>query len=112
MIALKADEHGAEATAQLEFWRHPDWMAQFPFAHTLTMTHRLRDGVLEIETRIENLSDDSMPVSVGYHPWFQLSDAPRDEWKLHLDARDHLELRKPKSLREKANRCNFQTRSS
>ena len=96
VIALKADEHGAEVTAQLEFWRHPDWMAQFPFAHTLTMTHRLREGVLEIETRIENLSDDSMPVSVGYHPWFQLSDAPRDEWKLHLDARNHLELSKTK----------------
>jgi aldose 1-epimerase len=94
VTSLKADEHGAEATARLEFWRHPDWMAQFPFAHTLTMTHRLRDGVLEIETRIENLSDDSMPVSVGYHPWFQLSDAPRDEWKLHLMARDHLELSK------------------
>jgi aldose 1-epimerase len=60
------------------------------------MTHRLRDGVLEIETKIDNLSDDRMPVSVGYHPWFQLSDAPRDEWKLHLAARDHLDLSKPK----------------
>jgi aldose 1-epimerase len=94
VIALEADGNGAVATAQLEFWRHPDWMAQFPFAHTLTMTHRLRDGVLEIETKIDNLSEDSMPVSVGYHPWFQLSDVPRDEWKLHLAARDHLELSK------------------
>jgi aldose 1-epimerase len=94
VIALEADENGGVATAQLEFWRHPDWMAQFPFAHTLTMTHRLRDGVLEIETKIHNLSDDSMPVSVGYHPWFQLSGTPRDEWKLHLAARDHLELSK------------------
>lgn len=94
VIALEADENGAVATARLEFWRHPDWMAQFPFAHTLTMIHRLHDGILEIETKIDNLSDDSMPVSVGYHPWFQLSNVPRDEWKLHLAARDHLELSK------------------
>jgi len=77
VTSLKADGRSAEVMAQLEFWRHPDWMAQFPFAHTLTMTHRLRDGVLSIETRVENLSDDPMPVSIGYHPWFQLSDVAR-----------------------------------
>ena len=96
VTSLKADGRSAEVMAQLEFWRHPDWMAQFPFAHTLTMTHRLRDGVLSIETRVENLSDDPMPVSIGYHPWFQLSDAPRDEWKLHLAARERLDLSQTK----------------
>lgn len=96
VLALKADKNGASVTSQLEFWRHPDWMAQFPFAHTITMTDRLRDGVLEIETKIDNLSDDPMPVSVGFHPWFQLSDVPRDEWSLHIAAQDHLELSKTK----------------
>jgi aldose 1-epimerase len=35
-----------------------------------------------------------MPVGIGYHPYFQLHDAPRDQWKVHLAARDHLMLSK------------------
>jgi aldose 1-epimerase len=82
----------AEATSRLEFWRHPGLMAQFPFAHTITMTHRLADGTLEVETTLENLSAEPMPVAIGYHPYFQLEDAPRDEWRVHLAARDHIVL--------------------
>jgi aldose 1-epimerase len=67
-------------------------MAQFPFAHTIELTYRLRDGVLEVETVLRNLSTDPMPVSIGFHPCFQVPDAPRDQWKLHLPARDHVLL--------------------
>jgi aldose 1-epimerase len=35
-----------------------------------------------------------MPVGIGYHPYFQIHDAPRDQWKVHLAARDHLGLSK------------------
>jgi len=69
-------------------------MAQFPFAHTIEMTYRLHKGVLEVATRIQNLSTDPMPVAIGYHPYFQLHDVPRDQWKVHLAARDHLVLSK------------------
>src|SRR5262249_9090258 len=53
-IEAKADSNAAWSTSRLEFWRYPDLMAQFPFPHTLTMTHRLREGVVEVETAIEN----------------------------------------------------------
>jgi aldose 1-epimerase len=33
-----------------------------------------------------------MPVAIGFHPFFQLYDAPRDQWKVHLPARGHLTL--------------------
>ncbi len=33
-----------------------------------------------------------MPVGIGFHPYFQVHDAPRDEWQVHLAARDHLTL--------------------
>jgi aldose 1-epimerase len=72
-------------------------MAQFPFAHIIEITYRLREGVLEVETVLQNLSEEPMPVSFGYHPYFQVLDAPRDKWKLHLAARDHLVLN-PKLL--------------
>ena len=49
-MAAGADDASAWTTSRLEFARHPDLMAQFPFAHTLTMTHRLAGGELEVET--------------------------------------------------------------
>lgn len=92
IVRVHADERGAEVTSRLEFWRYPELMAQFPFAHTMEMTYRLRDAVLEVETRIENLSSDPMPVAIGFHPYFRLYDSPRDTWKVHLAARDHVVL--------------------
>jgi aldose 1-epimerase len=92
VTAVEADNDSASVTSRLEFWKHPDLMEQFPFAHTIEMTYRLHEGVLEVATRIENHSTDPMPVGIGYHPYFQLHDAPRDQWKVHLAARDHLVL--------------------
>ncbi|HXW07155.1 MAG TPA: aldose 1-epimerase [Vicinamibacterales bacterium] len=82
-----ADSSAAWITSRLEFYREPDWMAQFPFAHVVEMTYRLREGALEVATRIENLSAQPMPVSIGYHPYFQLTDSPRDAWVVSLGAR-------------------------
>jgi len=50
VISIKADSRSASVTSRLEFWRRPDWMAQFPFAHNIEMTYRLKDGALEVET--------------------------------------------------------------
>lgn len=92
VVETKADDAGAQVTSKLEFWRHPQWVAQFPFAHTIFMTHRLVDGILEVRTRIENYSTEPMPVSVAFHPYYQLTDAPRDEWRVHLAATSHYTL--------------------
>ena len=45
-----------------------------------------------METALENHSTEPMPVGVGYHPYFQVHDAPRDQWKVHIAARDRLTL--------------------
>lgn len=82
----------ASVTSRLDFYREPDWMAQFPFAHTIDMTYRLKDGALEVETVVDNLSTSAMPIAVGYHPYFQLTDSPRDEWQVALPARDSVVL--------------------
>jgi aldose 1-epimerase len=87
-----ADSTSAHATSRLEFWKHPAFMAQFPFAHTLEMTYRLSHSLLQVETVIHNHSAASMPVSIGYHPYFNLHDSPRDQWTVHLGARKHLIL--------------------
>jgi len=92
LVSLEAGQRRAKSTSRLEFWRVPEWMAQFPFAHTIEMTYSLRDGVLEVITRIENLAVEPMPVAVGYHPYFRLHDAPRDEWRVHLAVRERMAL--------------------
>ena len=92
LVSSGADEHGAHATSRLEFWRHPELMAQFPFAHNIEMTYRVADGEVEVETVLENLGETPMPVAIGYHPYFRVDDAPRDEWRVHVAARERMVL--------------------
>lgn len=86
---VNADETGAWVTSTLDFYRIPEYMQQFPFAHTLTMTYKLSDGALEVRTRIDNLSNEPMPVAIGFHPYFQLTDSVRNEWTLSAPAETH-----------------------
>src|SRR6266436_4811295 len=53
LVEAKADANAAWVTTTLDFYRNPQWMKQFPFAHTITMTYRLQDGALEVRTRID-----------------------------------------------------------
>ena len=64
-------------------------MTQFPFAHTLTMTYRVQDGALEVHTRIDSMSAEPMPVAIGFHPYFQLTDSNREDWHLSVAAKTH-----------------------
>jgi aldose 1-epimerase len=89
VIEVGADAGSAWVTARLEFFRQPAWMRQWPFAHTIEITHRLQDGVLEVRTTITNLSGEPMPVAIGFHPYFQLTDSRRDDWTIAIGARTH-----------------------
>jgi aldose 1-epimerase len=89
---MKADANGAWVTSRLDSWKYPELMEQFPFAHTIEMTYRLAKGALEVETTLQNQSTEPMPVGIGFHPYFQVHDAPRDEWRVHVAARDKLTL--------------------
>jgi aldose 1-epimerase len=92
VVSVDAGSSGATVTSRLEFFRQPSWMKQWPFAHTIEMTYRLSDGTLEVETMIANMSAEPMPVSIGFHPYFQLTDSPRDEWTISVGARTHWKL--------------------
>ncbi len=89
-----ADQRSAHVTSRLEFWKYPDLMAQWPFAHEYEMTYRLAEGVLEVKITITNLSADPMPVAVAFHPYYKIPDVPRDEWTGHIPARLHVEADK------------------
>lgn len=89
LVESKADAGAAWVTNRLDFYRIPQYMAQFPFAHTITMTYRLQDGELEVRTRLDNLSTEPMPVAIGFHPYFQLTDSTREDWTLSVGAKTH-----------------------
>jgi aldose 1-epimerase len=89
VVEVKADQEAAWVTSRLEVYRQPDWIAQFPFAHTIEMTYRLKDGTLEVAVKLNNLSAAPMPVAIGFHPYFQVNDAPRDDWTFSVGAKTH-----------------------
>ena len=87
IVELKHDDTAAWLTSRLDVYKQPAWMKQWPFAHTIEMTYRLQAGVLEVRTKVVNLSAEPMPVALGYHPWLQLTDSPREEWTITVPAR-------------------------
>jgi aldose 1-epimerase len=87
VVEAKADGKSAWVTSRLDAYKQPLWMKQWPFAHTIEMTYRLQDGVLETQTKITNMASEPMPVSLGYHPYYQLTDSPREEWVITVPAR-------------------------
>ncbi len=88
---LASDESSAHVTSRLEFWKHAELMANWPFAHEYEMTHRLADGVLEVSVALLNRAAEPMPVAIGFHPYFRLPGVPIAEAVAHLPVRLHVE---------------------
>jgi aldose 1-epimerase len=53
------------------------------------MVYRLSAGALEVKTTLTNTGGEPMPVSIGFHPYFQLTDSKRDDWTIAVAARTH-----------------------
>lgn len=85
--SMTATSGAAQVTSRLEFWKHPELMAQWPFAQDYEMTYRLADGALEVRVTITNLSSGAMPVAIGFHPYYRIPDKPRDQWVATLPVR-------------------------
>jgi aldose 1-epimerase len=92
VVEARATSSAAWVTSRLEFFREPAWMKQWPFAHAIEMTYRLQDGVLEVALSVSNMSAEPMPIAIGFHPYFQLTDSARDEWTISVGARTHWKL--------------------
>jgi aldose 1-epimerase len=89
LVEFRADEKSAWVACRLDFYRIPEFIGQFPFAHTITLTYRVSDGALEVHTRLDNLSTQPMPAVIGFHPIYELPDGNRDDWTVSVDAKTH-----------------------
>jgi aldose 1-epimerase len=87
---LKADAHAAHVTSKLEFWKYPELMRQWPFAHEYEMTYTLAAGALQVNIAVSNLSSEPMPLAIGFHPYFRIPDVPRNDWVGRIPARQRV----------------------
>ncbi len=88
VVEVASNHEEALVRMSLDCSKQPDWLAQFPFPHRIELTYKLRAGQLEVVTAIENLATEPMPLAIGFHPYFQVSDAVRDEWSVTIPAKD------------------------
>jgi aldose 1-epimerase len=89
LVDFKADGKGAWVTCRLDFYKVPEFMKQFPFAQTITLTYRVSEGTLEVRTRLDNLRGEPMPAVIGFHPIYELPNGNRDDWTVSVDAKTH-----------------------
>ena len=79
ITATEADDDVAAIALALE---HSEaTLAIWPFRFRLVFRYELRDAVLTIHQRFENLGDRPMPIHPGLHPYFRV-----DQWR-RRDAR-------------------------
>jgi len=63
---------GAWVRSEIKASDYPrEILGQFPFPFTLEVTHRVRNGALEIDAVAENTGERTMPTGFGIHPYFR-----------------------------------------
>ena len=86
VLRAEADELGATLRATLQFACCP----AFPFPHAVEQRVTLEPAGLRIETMLAATGHVAVPVSFGFHPYFTLPGANREDWLVALPRRRHL----------------------
>jgi aldose 1-epimerase len=92
VVEAEADDGSARLTATLDFGAHAELLEAFSFPHRLEMAVDLSGDTLTIGTTVTATCDREVPVSFGYHPYFQLPGVPREEWQIELPVRSRFVL--------------------
>jgi galactose mutarotase-like enzyme len=82
----------AALAARLDFGAHEELMAAFPYPHELHVEAELTGDTLTVATVLSPTAYVSVPVSFGWHPYFRLPDAPREQWSVELPVRERAVL--------------------
>lgn len=92
IVDLAATESEARVTSQIDLSERSDWLKQFPFPHSLTLTHSLTQGQLTVRLQVANHSRHALPLSMGFHPYFAVPGGDRDRCRVSLPVRNRLRL--------------------
>ena len=86
-----ADRDRAIVTGQLAFGSK-ELLDVFPFPHEIRASAELRGPTLTITTEVYATSAAGLPVSFGFHPYFQLPGSAREDWDMSVPLTERLVL--------------------
>ena len=92
VIERVAGDDRAELAARLDFARHVELAAGFPWPHELQVHAELADDTLTVATTLRPTGELAVPIAFGWHPYLRLPGAPRSEWCVELPVRTRAEL--------------------
>ena len=79
----------SQLTAELDFAARPGLLAGFPFPHLLTLDVTLLDRTLTVTTTVTATTGSRVPLCFGFHPYLQLPEVPRAQWRIETPAMRH-----------------------
>jgi galactose mutarotase-like enzyme len=85
-----AGDDRARLRASFDFASDPRLIAAFPFPHELELEATLCGTSLQLVTTVRPTAESPVPISFGYHPYFSLPGAPREDWRVELPVTQHL----------------------
>jgi aldose 1-epimerase len=71
-------------------WTRADLLAVFPFRHRIELEATLDAEGLLLATTLIASARDTVPVSLGFHPYLGIPGSPRSAWRLRLPAMSRL----------------------
>jgi galactose mutarotase-like enzyme len=74
-VSKQSSENAASLTLELN--SNPATRQVYPFDFQLIFTYQLQGNSLKIHQKVINLSPEKMPFSIGFHPYFQVTDKTR-----------------------------------
>jgi len=74
-VSKQSTETAASLTLELN--SNPATRQVYPFDFQLIFTYQLQGNSLKIHQKVINLSPERMPFSIGFHPYFQVTDKTR-----------------------------------
>lgn len=92
VLELTATDSEARVTSRIDLAERADWLTQFPFPHSLTVTHSLEKGQLTVRLHVENHADQALPLSMGFHPYLNVPGGDRDRCRLSLPVRSRVRV--------------------
>jgi galactose mutarotase-like enzyme len=87
-----AEQSDNRLRAELDFGADETLLAGFPFPHLLTVAVTAADRALTVRTTVTATGKRAVPLCFGFHPYLQLPDAARADWRIDTPAMRHLTL--------------------
>lgn len=83
-IAAQSTEGCASLTLELASSEHT--RAHYPYDFRLRLTYQLQGQSLNLQLQVLNRSSQTMPFSVGFHPYFQVADKSQLDFQIPSSA--------------------------